>query len=104
MVLKDVANRARLLVERGSPLDPDRLGDRDLHVVDELAVPDRLEDAVREPEREHVLDGLLAEVVIDPEDLALLEPLRQQPVPLPRRGQVVPEPLPDDPTRPAVRA
>jgi hypothetical protein len=55
--------------------DAHGLGDRDLHVVDELAVPDRLEDAVREPQREHVLHGLLAEVVVDPEDLALVEVL-----------------------------
>ena len=73
VVLEDVADRARLLVERGAALDPDRLGDGDLDVVDELAVPDRLEDPVREPQREQVLDGLLAEVVVDPEDLALVE-------------------------------
>ncbi len=60
-----------LLVVAGAALDPDRLGDGDLDVVDELAVPDRLEDAVREPQREHVLDGLLAEVVVDAEDLVL---------------------------------
>ena len=54
---------------------PDRLGDGDLDVVDELAVPDRLEDAVREPQRQHVLDRLLAEVVVDPEDLVLGEVL-----------------------------
>ena len=71
----DVADRARLLVERGAALDADRLGDGDLDVVDELAVPDRLEDPVREPQREHVLDRLLAEVVVDPEDLALVEVL-----------------------------
>ena len=70
VVLEDVADRAGLLVERGAPLDAERLGDGDLHVVDELAVPDRLEDAVREPQRQHVLDRLLAEVVVDAEDLA----------------------------------
>ena len=47
--------------------------DRDLDVVDELAVPDRLEDPVREAKGEHVLDRLLAEVVVDPEDLLLGE-------------------------------
>ena len=67
--------RAGLLVVAGAALDPHRLGDRDLHVVDELAVPDRLEDAVREPQRQHVLDRLLAEVVVDPEHLALVEVL-----------------------------
>ena len=64
-----------LLVEAGAPLDAELLGDRDLHVVDELAVPDRLEDAVREPKRQDVLHRLLAEVVVDAEDLALVEVL-----------------------------
>ena len=77
VVLDDVADRARLLVEAGAALDAERLGHRDLHVVDELAVPDRLEDAVAEAQDEHVLNRLLAEVVVDPVDLALLEVLRQ---------------------------
>jgi hypothetical protein len=42
-------------------------------VVDVVAVPDRLEQAVREPKREHVLDRLLAEEVVDPEDALLVE-------------------------------
>ena len=68
-------------------------------MVDELAVPDRLEDAVREPQREHVLDRLLAEVVVDAEDLALLEVLLQLRVQLARRGEVVAERLLDDQPR-----
>ena len=52
-------------------LDAERLGDGDLHVVDVAAIPDRLEDAVAEAEHQDVLDGLLAEVVIDPVDLVL---------------------------------
>ena len=55
-----VAQRARLVVVAAAPLDADRLGDGDLHVVDVAAVPDRLEDAVAEAERQDVLDGLLA--------------------------------------------
>ena len=58
-----------LLVERAAALDADRLGDGDLDVVDELAVPDRLEDAVGEPQHQQVLHRLLAEVVVDAEDL-----------------------------------
>ena len=38
-----------------------------------VAVPDRLEQPVREPQREDVLHGLLAEEVVDPEDLRLVE-------------------------------
>src|SRR5260221_589797 len=64
---------AGLLVVRAALLDAEGLGDRDLHVVDVLAVPDRLEDAVREAQHEDVLDGLLAEVVVDAKDLVLRE-------------------------------
>ena len=73
MVLDDIAHRARLLVVTGAFFDADRFGDRDLHVVDVLPVPDRLEDPVREPHDEDVLNGLFAEVVIDAEDLVLAE-------------------------------
>ena len=50
--------------------------DRDLHVVDVAAVPDRLEDAVGEAEDEDVLDRLLAQVVVDAVDLVLVEHAR----------------------------
>ncbi len=101
VVLEDVPDRAGLLVEAGPTLDPHRLRDGDLHVVDELAVPDRLEDAVGEPQRGHVLHGLLAEVVIDPEDFLLGEPALEDLVQLLRRGEVVPERLLHDQACPA---
>ena len=53
--------------------DAERLGDGDLHVVDPAGVPQRLEEGVGEPGDEEVLDALLAEVVVDPEDLRLVE-------------------------------
>ena len=103
MVLKDVAHRSRLLVERGASFDAERLRDRDLDMVDELSVPDRLEDAVRESQREHVLDRLLAEIVVDAKDLALDEVLGEQFVECARGGEVVTERLLDDQPRPALR-
>ena len=75
VVLEDVADGAGLLVERAAALDPDRLGDGDLHVVDVAPVPERLEDPVAEPEDQQVPDRLLAQVVVDPVDLRLAEDL-----------------------------
>ena len=49
------------------------LGHGDLHVVDVAPVPDRLEQGVGEAERQDVLHRLLAQVVVDAEDLALVE-------------------------------
>ena len=73
VVLDDVAQRAALVVVAAAVLDAQVLGDGDLDVVDVAAVPDRLEDRVGEPQHQQVLDGLLAEVMIDAVGLALAE-------------------------------
>ena len=101
VVLEDVARRAGLLVERAAVLDPDRLGHRDLHVVDVAPVPERLEDPVAEPEDQQVADGLLAEVVVDAVDLRLAEDLADLAIEPLRGIQVVPERLLDDDPPPA---
>ena len=102
VVLEDVADRARLLVEGSAALDADRLRHGDLDVVYELAVPDRLEDPVRKAKGEHVLDRLLAEVVVDAKDLVLAEVLREPVVQLARGGEVVAEGLLDHEAHPAL--
>ena len=53
--------------------DRERLRHVDLDVVDVVAVPDRLEEAVGEAQGEDVLRRLLAEEVVDAEDLLLAE-------------------------------
>ena len=70
-------NAPTVLVEPGALAETERLRDVDLHVVDEVAIPDRLEEPIGEPEREDVLRRLLAEKVVDPEDLLLAEDLVQ---------------------------
>ncbi len=69
MVLDDVAHRAGFLVERAAGADAVVLGYRDLYVVHVVLVPDRLEDTVREPQRQDILDRLFAEIVVYPVDL-----------------------------------
>ncbi len=93
MVRNHVPQRARLLVVAAAVLDPELLGDRDLHVIDVAAVPHRLEDPVGEAEDEDVLHRLLAQVVIDPVDLLLAQVAAELPVEGARRLQVVPEGL-----------
>jgi hypothetical protein len=93
MRVDHVSDRAGLLVERAAAADADVLRDGDLHVVDVRAVPDRLEQPVREPEREDVLHGLLAHVVVDPEDLLLVEHPWMIALQLPRGLEVAPERL-----------
>ena len=71
MVRHHVAQRARHIVEPAARADIDSLRDRYLHMVDVVAVPDRLEQAVGEAQDQDVLDRLLAEIVVHPEDLVL---------------------------------
>jgi hypothetical protein len=103
VVLEDVARYAGVLVVGGPRFDSDRLRDRDLHVIDVAVVPERLEKSVAEPEDEDVLDRLLAEIVIDAEDLPLVEDGVEASVQLARRFQIVPERLFDDDAGPRSR-
>ena len=96
MVLDEVAQRAGVVVVARARADAEILRRRDLDVVDVVAVPQRLEHAVGEAQRQHVLDGLLAEVVVDAEDLALLEHRQHDLVELARLGQARAERLLDD--------
>ena len=73
VVLHHVAHRARLVVVLAPAGDADVLGDGDLHVVDVARVPQRLEQRVGEADRHQVLHRLLAEVMVDPVDLRLVE-------------------------------
>src|SRR5437773_6713900 len=93
VVLDDVADRAGLLVEAAAPLDAEALRHRDLHALDVVTVPDRLEERVREAEEQQVLHRLLPEVVVDPEDRRLVEHPVQRRVERLRRGQVAAERL-----------
>ena len=73
MVLNDVTKRARLFVGCSAPLHAEGLRDGDLHVVDCFAVPGSFEQGVAESEHQNVLDGLLAQIVVDSVDLRLAE-------------------------------
>ena len=71
-------------------------------MVDVVAVPQRLEDAVGEAQGEDVLDGLLAEIVVDPVDLVLPEHRGELGAERPRGVEVVAERLLDHDPCPAV--
>ena len=77
MVRHHVAQRAGLVVEAAAMADAELFIDRDLHMIDVVAVPDRLEHAVGEAQHQDVLHRLLAEIVIDPVDLVFVDELEQ---------------------------
>jgi len=80
--------RADRLIEAGTLAEPQRFGHVDLHVVDEVSIPDRLEQAVAEAERQDVLRRFLAEKVVDPEDLLFVEHFMQLGVQRHSAGQI----------------
>src|ERR1700733_3476788 len=96
-----VAKSAGLLVETNPVADIERLRHVDLHMIDEIAVPDRLEQAVAEAKGENVLRRLLAEEMIDAENLVLGEHLVQRIVERDRAFEIGAERLFHDDARPA---
>ena len=96
-----VAQRARCIVELAALLDADGLRHGDLHVIDVIAVPQRLENRVGEPQHHDVLHGLFAEIVVDPVDLALGEHGEDFAIERLRRFQIGAERLLDDDAPPA---
>ena len=76
------------IVEAAAMADAEFLVDGDLDMVDVVAIPDRLEHAVGEAQHQDVLHRLLAEVMIDPVDLMLVDEFQQFAVQRSRRGEV----------------
>src|SRR3954454_2201990 len=64
MVWHHVAQSARCIIELAPALDVHRFRHGNLDMVDEMPVPDRLEQAVGEPKDHDVLDRLLAEIMV----------------------------------------
>ena len=95
-----VAKGAGVLIEADAAADIQRLRHVDLDVIDEVAVPDRLEKAVAEAEGQNVLRRLLAEEMVDAEDLVFVEHLVQFDVERHRALEVGPERLLHDHPRP----
>src|SRR5579872_4512122 len=90
------------VVEIGAaPLYSDRLGIRDLHVIDVAPVPDGLEDGIVEAEDHDVLYGLFAQIVIDAVDLVFLQHAFDVAVQGLGGFQILSEGLLDDDTAPA---
>ncbi len=96
MVRNHVAQRAGRLVEIAAFFDADRLGHGDLNVVDAFTVPDRLEKPVGEAERHDALYGVLAQEVVDAEDLVLAQRTQDAGVQLSRGFDAVAKRLFDD--------
>src|SRR5262245_43918455 len=96
MCLHNVSNRASLIVEDAPALDPEIFSHGDLHALDMVAIPERLQERIRKAEVANVMDRQLPKVMVDAEDRRLLKSRQQGLVELPGRGEVRPERLFDD--------
>ena len=95
VVDNDVAQGADRVVEVPAVGNAEALSHRDLHALDVVAVPDRLEHHVGEPQVQDLLEAHLSQEVVDPVDLRLVHRLVQLRGERARRRQVVPERLLD---------
>src|SRR5436190_18520302 len=96
MILKHITNYSGILVITAARHHTDVFHCGDLDVVDPLAIPEWLEDRVGEAQYQHVLHGLLAQVVIDAEDLVLGEEAEDELIEMRCRFEITPERLLDD--------
>ena len=93
MVLHHVAHGTGLVIIAAAPAHTHGFGHGDLHTVDMLGVPQRLEQDIGKAHRHKVLDGFLAQIMVDPVDLAFFEMRGQHGVQHLGRGEVTPERL-----------
>src|SRR6516165_11758686 len=71
MILHHVAQRAGRLVIGPAALDANRLGNRDLDMVNMGRIPQRFEQGIGEAQGYQILHRLLAEIMVDAENLVL---------------------------------
>eukprot|EP00166_Cyanidium_caldarium_P003890 ctg_381.g135 len=104
VILHDVADDTKVVKVAGAPLDAKVLLESDLDGGNVLIVPQRLQEVIGKPQRQHVLYQLLAQVVVDAEGLLLADVLRQVGVQFGERGTVAAERLFDHHPTPATVA
>ncbi len=103
MALNHVAECARGFIEAAAALDAERFRGGNLHVIDVIAIPQRLEDSVSKSEHEQVLNRVLAQIMIDAVDLLFVENAEYDLVQLFRGGKIPSKGLFNDDAHPGIR-
>src|ERR1039458_20378 len=96
VVLDHVTDRPSVIVELPPPLDPELLRHCDLHTLDVIPIPDRLQEAVGEAKEQKIENGLFTKVVVDTKDSRFRKHEMKSGIQLLRRGEIVPERLLDN--------
>ena len=72
MIRDHIPQGTRRVVIAAALLDAQAFGDGDLDVINVIAIPDRLKDAVAKTKYQNILNRLFAQIMIDAIDLSLL--------------------------------
>src|SRR5256885_10083599 len=96
MVWDHVPQRTSRLIKAPAAADIKGLGHSDLNMIDMVTIPDRFKHAVGETQDQDILDRLLAEIVIDPVNLMLVDEVQQIAIQGARRSEFRAERLLDD--------
>ena len=88
VVLEHIPQDAGLVVIVGPVGNVNRLGNRYLHVVNIISVPNRFENGIGKAEHQQILDRLFTQVVVDAEHLVFPKNRVSHVVQVPGRGQV----------------
>ncbi len=73
MVLDHIPEGAGLVIEAGPTLNSQAFSHGNLDALHQIAVPEGLEDGVGEPKDQEILNGFLAQVMVDAVDLGFAE-------------------------------
>src|ERR1700730_4255148 len=90
MILYHVPHSPCLIVERAAALHAKVFGHGDLHALHIVPIPKRFQQRISEAEEQHVMHGLLSQIMVDAEDSVFVEGAEQNAV----------EPLCTDKVRP----
>ena len=88
MVLDHVTECAIFIIIGPTVSNPFGLGHCDLDVVNREIVPQRLKERIGKSQGDQVLDGFLAQIVIDAEDALFGEDCAHRPIDHARTGQI----------------
>src|SRR6202051_2967889 len=99
VVFDHVADRPGVVVELPPPLDPELFCHRNLHTLDVIPVPDRLQKAIGEAKEQKIENRLFTEVVVDTKNSRFGKHGMKSGIQLLRRGKIVSKGLFDNDSR-----
>src|SRR6266404_683488 len=98
MILNHIANGAGLIVKSSPALNTEVLCHGDLHALDIVAIPERLDKRVRESKDQQVVHRPLSEVMVDAKDICFVNSIKQNLVQLSCGFKIMSERFFDDDT------